>query len=169
MNEDKPPNWDRIVDRHARRVFLVAYRILGSTHDAEDVSQDVFVELFRIHRSEPVQSWVGLLVRLSTLRAIDRLRRSQPHCELHESDHTSTIQPFDKVAARELADWLRNAICQLPDQQAAIFSMSHFETLSRDEIASTFGISPEAVSTSLHKAKQRLVSQLALFQAGNLK
>ena len=169
MNEDKPPNWDRIVDRHARRVFLVAYRILGSTHDAEDVSQDVFTELFRIHQTGPVQSWVGLLVRLTTLRSIDRLRRRQPHCELREGDQTSTLQPFDKVAARELAEWLRNAIGQLPDQQAAIFSMSHFETLSRDEIASTLGISPDAVSTSLYKAKQQLISQLALFQAGNLK
>lgn len=59
MTEQELPDWDRIVERHAQRVFRVALRILGSVQDAEDVSQDVFVEAFKSFRHGPVQSWIG--------------------------------------------------------------------------------------------------------------
>ena len=167
--EDELPDWDRIVDSHARRVFRVALRILGSAEDAEDVSQDVFSEAFQFHKQGPVQSWAGLLVRLATLRSIDRLRRKRPSVELQESDRMSSVEPIDMVVAAELSQWLRAAISRLPDQQAAVFAMFHFEQLTRDEISATLGISPEAVSTTLYKSKQRLLSQLAIFNRGDSK
>lgn len=163
------PDWDRIVDNHARRVFRVALRILGSAEDAEDVSQDVFSEAFRFHKQGPVQSWAGLLVRLATLRSIDRLRRKRPAVELQDSDRISTIEPIDAVIATELSQWLRDAISRLPDQQATVFAMFHFEQLTREEISSTLGISPEAVSTTLYKSRQRLLSQLNVLNRGGLK
>jgi RNA polymerase sigma-70 factor, ECF subfamily len=160
------PDWNRIVECHAKRVFRVAYRILGSIQDAEDASQDVFEEAFRLHRNGPVQSWTGLLVRLATLRSIDRLRKRRSHFELMESDRVSSIEPFEHLAADELARCLRCAIRELPDQQASVFVLFHFENLTRDEISATLGVSPEAVSTALYKARQRLVTQLTIFQAG---
>src|SRR5262245_52136733 len=107
MADRDMPDWDGIVERHAQRVFRVAFRILGSVHDAEDVSQDVFAEVYRLHQSGPVQSWTGLLVRLATLRSIDRLRRVRAVAEVRESDRVTTVEPFDVAAARELALWLR--------------------------------------------------------------
>ena len=167
MAEDACPDWDRIVERHAKRVFRVALRILGSVQDAEDVSQDVFTEAFRSHKTGPVQSWVGLLVRLTTLRSIDRLRRRRPSVELREDDRVSTVEPAEEVVAAELADWLRKAITQLPDQQSAVFVMFYFEQLSREEVAQALAISHEAVSTALYKARQRLLSQLVVFNRGD--
>ena len=169
MTDGELPDWDRIVERHAKRVFRVALRILGSVQDAEDVSQDVFTEAFRLHKTGPVQSWTGLLVRLATLRSIDRLRRNRPSVELRECDRMSTVEPFDEFAAKELAHWLRKAMAQLPDQQATVFVMLHFEQLSRNEVAAALGISPEAVSTALYKARQRLLTQLAVFNQGDSK
>jgi RNA polymerase sigma-70 factor (ECF subfamily) len=147
----------------------VALHILGSVQDAEDVSQDVFTEAIRLHGKGPVQSWAGLLVRLATLRSIDCLRRRRPSMELREWDSRSTVEPFDEVAAAELAEWLRKAIALLPDQQAAVLTMDHFEHLSRDQIAAALGISPEAVSTALHKARQRLMTRLAVLNRGESK
>ena len=103
MTDDELPDWDRIVERHAERVFRVALRILRSVQDAEDVSQDVFTEAFRVHKAGPVQSWTGLLVRLATLRSLDRLRRNRPTVELREGDRMSTVEPYEELAARELA------------------------------------------------------------------
>ncbi len=169
MADNVLPDWDQIVGRHAKRVFRVALRILGSVQDAEDVSQDVFTEAFRLHRAGPVQSWTGLLVRIATLRSIDRLRRYRPSVELRESDRISTIEPFEQAAAAELADWLRKAIAQLPDQQATVFVMVHFEQLSRDEVSAALEISPEAVSTAMYKSRQHLATQLVIFNQGDSK
>ena len=159
-------DWNRIVERHAHRVFRVAHHILGSVQDAEDVSQDVFAEAFRLNQSGPVQSWTGLLVRLATLRSIDRLRRARPAAELRDSDRITTVEPSDEAAARELAEWLRQSLARLPDQQAAVFAMAHFEQLSHDDVATTLGISTQAVSTALYKARQRLLNLLTVFNRG---
>ena len=167
MTDDGQPHWNRIVDRHGKRVFRIALRILGSVHDAEDVSQEVFAEAYRLQQAGSVQSWTGLLVRLATRRAIDRLRRTRPVKELRDDDHVSTVEPFEEATARELAQSLRAAIARLPDQQATVFAMVYFEQLSRDQVAANLGISPEAVSTALYKARQRLMSQLAVFNDGD--
>lgn len=163
------PNWDRIIERHANRVFRVALRILGSVQDAEDVSQDVFTEAFQLHRAGPIRSWIGLLVRLATLRSLDRLRRKKSSVELHECDGMSPLEPFEEAVAQELALWLRKAVTQLPDQQATVFIMFHYEQISREDISATLDISLESVSTALYKARQHLGSQLVTFNQGHSK
>lgn len=169
MVEGDTKDWDRLVEEHASRVFRVALRILGSVQDAEDISQDVFAEAFRSHAAKQIRSWEAFFVRLATLRALDRSRRRRSTAELRDGDLVSNAQPFDELAAEELADWLRHAIAQLPDQQAAVFVMFHFEHLSREAVSAALGISPEAVSTALHKARQTLSRHLAVFNRGDSK
>jgi RNA polymerase sigma-70 factor, ECF subfamily len=163
MSLEKPPDWPGIVQRHSERVFRVAFRILGSVHDAEDVSQNVFTEAFKMHAAGPVQSWSGLLVRLATVRAIDHARKRRRTVELNDQDRSSNIGPVDEAVGAELASWLRAAVRKLPEQQAAIFALTHFEQLERSEVADVLNISHEAVSTALYKARQRLLSQITVF------
>ncbi len=162
-DEKLPPDWGQLVERHAERVFRIAFRILGSVHDAEDVSQIVFTEAVEIHVAGSVQSWTGLFVRLATLRAIDLSRRRRSTVELEEGDQVSHIGPSEEAVGAELADWLRTVVNQLPEQQAAIFSLTCFEQLDRNEVAAILSISPESVSTSLYKARQRLMTQITVF------
>jgi RNA polymerase sigma-70 factor (ECF subfamily) len=72
------------------------------------------------------------------------------------------------MTAEELAGWLRNEIARLPPQQAAAFVLVYFEQLSRDEAAAALGVSPEAVSTALYKARQQFRTQLAKSDRGGL-
>lgn len=160
------PDWDRLVDEHAGRVLRVAMRILGCLEDAEDVSQEVFGDAFRLEQTGPVQNWTGLFVRLATLRSLDRLRRMRESQPLRENDTISNRGPFDEAVANELAARLRSEIADLPEQQAAVFTLFHFEHQSREEISASLGISPEAVSTALYKARQRLQTKLASLQHG---
>lgn len=149
-------DWDHIVDEHARTVLRIAQRILGSEHDAEDVAQDVFCEAFQLQSSQPVNNWTGLLRRMATLRAIDRLRRSRPTVPLDADVEGLRGDLAEQMIAQELAERLRSALGQLPEHQAAVFSLAYFEQLSRDEIAGSLSISPAAVSTALYKARQKL-------------
>lgn len=171
MNEENMPDWASIVDRHAERVARIAFRILGSSHDAEDVAQEVFAEALSVHRSGWVRTWTGLFVRLATLRSIDRLRRKQKSVEvtLPEFNYPAISCPPDQnLIASELAQWLRNEIRKLPEQQAAIFSMAYFEELSRNDIASALDLTPEAVSTNLYKARKTLSARMAVNQEKSL-
>jgi RNA polymerase sigma-70 factor (ECF subfamily) len=163
---DTIPDWNSIVDEHAERVFRIAFRILGTVHDAEDVSQNVFSEAFKLQTNQSVKTWTGLLVRLSTLRAIDLLRSRRTDAPISDQDRISNHDPADEAVGRELAAWLRRASSNLPQQQAAVFSLSHYEQLDRNEIAAILTISPEAVSTALYKARQNLQSQIKVLDGG---
>jgi RNA polymerase sigma-70 factor, ECF subfamily len=163
MAEENSPDWPKIVERHAERVFRIAYRILGSVHDAEDVSQSVFIEAKKLQESQPIQSWSGLFARLATTRAIDLLRRRRKNVEIDETQYVSNLEPHHHVVVAELSAWLRHAAARLPEQQAAVFSLTYFEQLDRNEVAAILTISVEAVSTALYKARSRLQAQLKSF------
>ena len=50
-----PPSWDEVVREHADRVYRLAYRLTGNPHDAEDLTHDVFIRVFRsLHSYQPV-------------------------------------------------------------------------------------------------------------------
>ncbi len=162
----QPPDWNSIVEQHAERVYRIAFRILGSVHDAEDVSQIVFTEAIAIYDKSPIKSWTGLFVRLSSLRSIDLLRKRRTPKPLSDEDQRTKYGPPEEAEGAELAEWLREAVQQLPPQQCVVFTLSHFEQLNRNDVAATLGIAPEAVSTSLHKAKQQLLTQLDILNGG---
>lgn len=161
---DRGVDWDQIVEEHAERVFRVAYRILGTVHDAEDASQDVFLEAVVLYRRGPVQSWIGLLTRLATLRSLDRRRRRRPVAQIRENDLISCGEPEDQVVAAELDEWLRDEVARLPDQQGAVFTLAYFERLAQADIATILDISLSSVSTSLWQARRRLSDRISIFQ-----
>jgi RNA polymerase sigma-70 factor (ECF subfamily) len=162
----KQPDWQEIVEKHQARVLRIAVRILGSVHDAEDVAQDVFVEAYQLHGRGGVEGWTGLLVRMATLRAIDRLRRARITRAITDDARVTDAGPFEEAVARELAQRLRCAVAQLPDQQAAVFTLVAFEQMTRDEVAMSLKVSPQAVSTALYKARKQLMSELNVFEKG---
>jgi RNA polymerase sigma-70 factor, ECF subfamily len=153
--------WDQIVGEHGPIVVRLARRILGPGPDAEDVVQQVFLEAFQLRQKQEVGNWPGLLRKVATRRALDRLRgrrRTEPLDGLECADAGSS--PHETAVARELAERLREAIAQLPDGQAAVFSLRYFNELSYDEIAQALGIEPSAVGMALHKARLKLQALL---------
>jgi RNA polymerase sigma-70 factor (ECF subfamily) len=153
-------DWERVVAENARDVYRVAFRMLGSEHDAEDVTQDVFCEALRIAESGKIDDWAGMLRRIAALRSYDRLRRRRETVAIDVGAHIDS-DPSAEAMANELAVRLREAIGELSQQEAAVFSLGYFNSLSRDEIASSLEIAPAAVSTALYKARQKLKTILA--------
>jgi RNA polymerase sigma-70 factor, ECF subfamily len=153
--------WDQIVSDHGPVAVRLARRILGPGPDAEDVVQEVFLEAFQLRQKQEVGNWGGLLRMMATRRALDRLRRRRPTEPLDGLECADGGSgPHETAVARELAVRLREAIGQLPDGQAAVFSLRYFDELSYDQIAQTLGIEPTAVGMSLHKARAKLHSLL---------
>jgi RNA polymerase sigma-70 factor (ECF subfamily) len=142
-------------------VFGTAWRILGDAPDAEDVVQDVFLEIHRLYQERAVRHWGGLLRRLAACRAVDRLRRRKKTVGLNGLCLLSTSEdPEASAIERELAGRLRDGLAQLPEREAAVFSLRYFEDLSYREIAKSLDISPAAVAVALHKARAKLEAML---------
>lgn len=155
------PTWDQIVADHGPVVFRLARRILGHAPDSEDVVQEVFLEAFQLRKKQAVGNWGGLLRMMTTRRALDRLRRrrqTEPLNELELAHRQDS--PCDMAIAAELADRLREAIVQLPDGQAAAFSLRYFDNLTYEQIAEVLGIESSAVGMALHKARAKVQSLL---------
>src|SRR6185503_15382706 len=69
------PSWDEIVRTHSARVYRLAYRLTGNPHDAEDLTQDVFVRVFRSLHSYTPGTFEGWLHRITTNLFLDTARR----------------------------------------------------------------------------------------------
>ena len=145
--------WQSIIDEHGDAIFRVAYRLLRSVHDAEDVSQEVLLEAFRM----PEIPDASLLRRVAAFRAIDRLRQRVVTVPL-DGDF-GQLEPLSvemAVENEESADLLREAISRLPKQQSRCFWLRYVEGLSNQEIAVVEAISESTVSTALSKARKSL-------------
>lgn len=154
-------NWERVVREHGEMVFRTAWRVLGNIADSEDVVQDVYLEVHRIQQQHKVTSWGGLLRRLTTYRALDRLRQRRDTHPLDDVAVTSSVENPESVAmCKELSERLRQVLAQLPQREGTVFCMRYFEDLSYQEIADTLDISPGAVATALHKARHKLETLL---------
>jgi RNA polymerase sigma-70 factor (ECF subfamily) len=160
-------NWDQIVREHGPGVFRQVQNILGQGPDVDDTVQEVFLEVFRLWEDRSVRNWGGLLNRIATNRAIDLLRRRRTLPSMEDVDVPATGGcPLESVIVQEAAETLRQAICQLPDRQAEVFSLRYFADLSHVQIAEALEIDVGAVGTALHKARLKLESLLELKTEG---
>ena len=155
-------DWNQLFTQHADAVWRTAYRIVGNTADADDTMQDVFVEAVGMNGSTKVRNWSALLRRLTTVRALDRLRR-----HIREKNKSSNwidwdslpstdASPDAKFARGELSWRLRWALSCLPEQQAEAFCLRHVEDMSYEDIAGQLMVSVNSIGVILHRARERL-------------
>ena len=139
-------DWNAIVRDHGPAVFGSAWRILGQPADAEDVTQEVFMQAYRLHRSQSVRNWGALLRRLAVCRALDRVRRRRPTVSIDGlALAASNASPELNAMAAELAENLAEAISRLPEREGEVFCLRYFEDLSNQQIAEALDMHSGAV------------------------
>lgn len=155
--------WEEFVAAHGRLVLSAALRVLGHEADAEDVAQDVFVEIFRSNRRDDFATQPALITTVATRRALDRLRRRRATAPLDAVRETSGrgVDPADQVVADELLARLRRDVATLPPREAEVFCLVAFEQMSQSAVARLLNISVGAVAKALCKARQSLARALA--------
>jgi RNA polymerase sigma-70 factor (ECF subfamily) len=159
-------DWQSIVRDHGPAVWRTAYRLLANHSDAADCFQEAFLAAFEITAREPVRNIPGLLVRLATTRAIDRLRQrnrqEQRKTDLHDPPLTShDVDPLDQVQTSDLASQLREQIRRLPPQEARVFCLRYLNDMSYRQIARELNIAINVVGVSLYRAKVKLRAALS--------
>jgi RNA polymerase sigma factor (sigma-70 family) len=138
-------------------VFRAAWRILGSRSAAEDVQQQVFLNLLESPPSG-VESWPAFLTTSATRLAIDHLRRQRRWRILAPlwSSSEPEDSPLDDAERAESARFMRKALARLPPRDATCFVLRHLHGLSPGDIGRLLGISENHVSVSVHRARTAL-------------
>ena len=159
-------DWQAIVKDYGPTVWQTAYRLLGNHADTADCFQDTFLAAFELSQAQPVRNFPGLLVRLATTRAIDRLRqrgRQQRYC-VDNQDGAETVgrgpDPAGHAQTQELAGRLREAIGRLPPQEASVFCLRYLNDMSYRQIARELKVGINVVGVALYRAKARLRAAL---------
>jgi RNA polymerase sigma factor (sigma-70 family) len=163
-----PPAWEDIVRDHSARVYRLAYRLTGNKHDAEDLTQEVFVRVFRSLSTYAPGTFEGWLHRITTNLFLDGVRRrqriridaigddSERHVatgELHNPERSFEHTHLDLDVQRALDDLS-------PEYRAAVV-LCDIEGLSYEEIAVTLGIKLGTVRSRIHRARAQLRRSLA--------
>ena len=163
----QPPSWEEIVRQHSARVYRLAYRLTGNRHDAEDLTQETFVRVFRsLHTYQP-GTFEGWLHRITTNLFLDSVRRRSKIRMDAMGDTADRYVSGDQLAAPERAfehgnldQDVQRALDELPPEYRAAVVLCDIEGLSYEEIAVTLGIKLGTVRSRIHRARARLRESL---------
>jgi RNA polymerase sigma-70 factor (ECF subfamily) len=160
------PTWDDVVRDHSARVYRLAYRLTGNRHDAEDLTQEVFVRVFRSLSSYTPGTFEGWLHRITTNLFLDTVRRKArirfealpDDAERLASKERGPAQVYDDT---HLDGDIQRALDALPPDFRAAVVLCDLEGLSYEEIAATLGIKIGTVRSRIHRGRSQLRAALA--------
>jgi RNA polymerase sigma-70 factor (ECF subfamily) len=162
-----PPTWDEVVREHADRVYRLAYRLSGNRADAEDLTQETFVRVFRSLAEYTPGTFEGWLHRITTNLFLDMVRRRQRIRFDALPDDVG-----DRLASREagpeqvfelmnLDPEIQAALDALPPDFRVAVVLCDLEQLSYEEIAATLNIKVGTVRSRIHRGRVLLREALA--------
>jgi RNA polymerase sigma factor (sigma-70 family) len=160
------PSWDDVVRTHSARVFRLAYRLTGNRHDAEDLTQDVFVRVFRSLDSYTPGTFEGWLHRITTNLFLDSVRRKarirfDALPEDQERLPGKTPSPATEIDERMFDPDVQHALDALPPEFRAAVVLCDIEGLSYEEIAATLDVKLGTVRSRIHRGRAQLRAALA--------
>jgi RNA polymerase sigma-70 factor (ECF subfamily) len=160
------PSWDELVRQHADRVYRLAYRLSGNQHDAEDLTQETFIRVFRSVQNYQPGTFEGWLHRITTNLFLDMVRRrSRIRMEALPEDYdrvpAADPNPEQIYHDSRLGADLQAALDSLPPEFRAAVVLCDIEGLSYEEIGATLGVKLGTVRSRIHRGRQALREYLA--------
>lgn len=148
----------QLYDRYSSIVYSVALRVLGDTGAAEDVLQDVFMQLWRKPEAfdanrGSLAAWLAVIARH---RAIDALRKRKPEIDVSEVVIALDLD-LEEEAGRKIAiEKVRGALAGMPAEQRKAVELAFFEGLTHSEVAAKLGEPLGTVKTRIRSALMAL-------------
>lgn len=148
-----------LIERHEAMVFSLAWNFFGDRPKAEEIAQEVFLQLYRNLDSFASESHVLFWLRqVTTRKCIDQTRRSRLRAvSLEDAGELPAAENrFDPLLDRTL----RRSIEELPEMQRAVVTLRYQEDLDPSEIGRIVGVPVNTVKSHLHRALQSLRRKL---------
>lgn len=175
IQEGDRKSFQILVETYQRMVVNTCLGIVHNKADAEDLAQDVFLEIFRnaqnFRGDSKLSTW---LYRIATNRSLNLIRSNKRKRFFQSIEETFTggrnraseisenrgDQPDQSITDQQRSDILHRAIDQLPEKQRIAFILNKYEDLSYQQIAEIMEISLASVESLIHRAKKNLQEQL---------
>lgn len=144
--------------RHSRLVYSVALRVLRDPHLAEDLLQDMFMQLWQkpINAAPRGGNISAFLAVMTRNRCIDRIRRQRNTVEVDSLQLASTFNLVEQSEQRMLLASVRVEMTHLPGEQRSALEMAFFEGLTYAEVAEKTGVPLGTIKTRIRTALQKL-------------
>lgn len=153
-----------LVDRHLKRLFNVALRMLDSAEDAEDVTQTVFLNAYlRLRTYDPRYKFFSWIYRMTVNESLNVLKRRKRTVTLEAAPHVAAPGATPDRAT-EVQDLVGTALMRLKPDDRTVVVLRHFASFSYEEIAEVLEIPVRTVKSRLYTARERL--RLALDEPG---
>ncbi|SDE40630.1 RNA polymerase sigma-70 factor, ECF subfamily [Rhodococcus tukisamuensis] len=160
------PSWDELVREHGDRVYRLAYRLSGNAQDAEDLTQDTFIRVFRSLSNYQAGTFEGWLHRITTNLFLDMVRRRnrikmEALPEDYERVPSDRPNPEEIYHDARLDPDLQDALDSLAPEFRAAVVLCDIEGLSYEEIGATLGVKLGTVRSRIHRGRQALRDHLS--------
>ena len=173
------PALQEFVDRFKQQVYFLALDLTGNHHDAEDLSQEVFMKAFvsiqGFRGDSKLSSWLHRITvntfidqrRKSSFRIFKLQRSVDKDDEFKDPEPVySGPDPQQSLEQKRLQDDIRNALSCLSPQQKSVFVLRHYQELTLKEIAEVLHISEGTVKSLLFRALRKLQKALSGYRLG---
>ncbi|MGQ1889537.1 RNA polymerase sigma factor [Thermophagus sp. OGC60D27] len=159
--------FSKLVDKYRQKVFQTSMGFLHNVEDAEDLTQDIFVKVWRSIKSfDQRSSFSTWLYRIAVNRAINEVRKNKLKSfiglnnEVKNSNYTLD-NAETQLVNQEQKKQIRQAINQLKTNQRKAFILFYYQELSMREVASVMKISPKAAESLVFRARKKLQKVLS--------
>lgn len=169
--------FETLFEKYHRPVLNFCFRFLGNAHDAEDIAQDTFLQVYQAApRYQPLTKFSTWLYTIAKNLCLNRLREGRqeaseslnPFTEdeeeslsLEEKIPAEAPGPDEELEEKKISEIVQGAIRDLPASIRLPLILSRYQELSYEEIAQILGCSVTAVKLRLHRAKRVLAKKLA--------
>ena len=155
----------QLVEAYKRPVYNLAYRMLGNATDAEDATQETFLRMYaKLHTYRPERKLASWVLSIAAHYCIDRLRRRRiPFVSLDdESVELTSRQPLPEevLLDGEARGEVHALVARLTPEYRAPVILHYWYDLTYKEIAEVMGLTPQAVKTRLHRARQQMAAKI---------
>jgi RNA polymerase sigma-70 factor (ECF subfamily) len=157
--------FEQLVLRHQRYAFNLAYRVLGDYAEAEDVTQEAFVRVWRglsgFRGQARFTTWLYRIVHNLCLNRLPGLRRELLQTEpLEEMLANPDPSPADLFDVRERLAFLHAQLDRLPEKYRLVLTLRYLQHLSYAEVAAALDVPMGTVKTHIHRARRLLRERL---------
>src|SRR5690348_6787915 len=160
------PTWEQVVRDHSARVYRLAYRLSGNAQDAEDLTQETFIRVFRSLAQYRPGTFEGWLHRITTNLFLDMVRRRQRirfEALPEDTERLRGTEPSPEQVYNDthLDPEIQVALDALPPEFRVAVVLCDIEGLSYEEIAATLGIKLGTVRSRIHRGRLQMREALA--------